>query len=102
MAESRTRLLSLCRTASHVVARATVRSPDLKPELSSNLIKSDQKMEFSGEKKTGNGSVGNRVMVVVDASCEANGALQWALSHSVQSQDTIVLLYVTKQFKGEI
>ncbi|OIT29612.1 PREDICTED: uncharacterized protein LOC109211131 [Nicotiana attenuata] len=38
----------------------------------------------------------NRVMVVVDPSLDANCALQWALSHTVQSQDTIILLYVSK------
>ncbi|XP_052179848.1 uncharacterized protein LOC127793102 [Diospyros lotus] len=37
----------------------------------------------------------NRVMVVADSSHKAKGALQWALSHAVQSQDTIVLLHVT-------
>ncbi|CAN4100364.1 unnamed protein product [Withania somnifera] len=38
----------------------------------------------------------NRVMVVVDPSLDANCALQWALSHTVQCQDTIILLYVNK------
>ncbi|KAF5187943.1 Adenine nucleotide alpha hydrolases-like superfamily protein [Thalictrum thalictroides] len=39
---------------------------------------------------------GKRIMVVVDSSPAAKCALQWTLSHSVQNQDTIVLLYVTK------
>lgn len=39
---------------------------------------------------------GNRVMVIVDSTFEAKAALQWALSHSVQTQDTIILLHVTK------
>lgn len=44
---------------------------------------------------------GNRVMVVVDSSLEAKGALEWALSHTVQSQDdTIVLLHVAKPYRG--
>ncbi|XP_070006308.1 uncharacterized protein [Nicotiana sylvestris] len=43
-----------------------------------------------------NNNNNNRVMVVVDPSLDANCALQWALSHTVQSQDTIILLYVTK------
>ncbi|CAI9111703.1 OLC1v1011991C1 [Oldenlandia corymbosa var. corymbosa] len=38
----------------------------------------------------------NRVMVVVDSSLQAKSALQWALSHTVQPQDTIVLLHVSK------
>lgn len=41
----------------------------------------------------------NRVMVVVDSSFEAKGALQWALSHTVQNQDTIILLHVSKPSK---
>lgn len=37
---------------------------------------------------------GNRVMVVVDSSIEAKAALHWALSHTIQSQDTVILLHV--------
>ncbi|XP_030455356.1 uncharacterized protein LOC115676544 [Syzygium oleosum] len=48
------------------------------------------------------GGCGNRVMVVVDSSLEAKGALEWALSHTIQSQDdTIVLLCVAKPYEGE-
>ncbi|KAK7388842.1 hypothetical protein VNO78_23669 [Psophocarpus tetragonolobus] len=39
---------------------------------------------------------GNKIMVVVDSSFEAKGALQWALSHTVQSLDTVVLLHVAR------
>ncbi|KAF2298932.1 hypothetical protein GH714_029217 [Hevea brasiliensis] len=35
-------------------------------------------------------------MIVVDSSFEAKGALQWALSHTVQSQDLLILLHVAK------
>lgn len=50
---------------------------------------------------TSGGGGGNRVMVVVDSSLEAKGALEWALSHTVQSQDdTIVLLSVSKPYEG--
>lgn len=49
------------------------------------------------------GYVGRRVMVAVDSSAEAKCALQWALSHSVQSSDTVVLLDVAKPSKhGDI
>ncbi|OWM65209.1 uncharacterized protein LOC116215039 [Punica granatum] len=42
---------------------------------------------------------GNRVMVVVDSSLDSEGALEWALTHTVQShQDCIVLLHVIKPF----
>ncbi|KAI3870667.1 hypothetical protein MKX03_000627 [Papaver bracteatum] len=40
--------------------------------------------------------IGRRIMIVVDSSLEAKGAIQWALSHTIQNQDTLVLLYVTK------
>lgn len=39
---------------------------------------------------------GNKIMVVVDSSLEAKGALDWVLSHTVQTQDTLVLLHVSK------
>ncbi|CDP22093.1 unnamed protein product [Coffea canephora] len=35
-------------------------------------------------------------MIVVDSSPEAKNAIQWALTHTVQSQDLVILLYVTK------
>ncbi|KAJ0614981.1 putative rossmann-like alpha/beta/alpha sandwich protein [Helianthus annuus] len=38
--------------------------------------------------------LGNKVMVVVDSSNESKGALQWALDHTVQNQDTMILLHV--------
>ncbi|RZC74695.1 hypothetical protein C5167_050179 [Papaver somniferum] len=40
--------------------------------------------------------VGRRIMIVVDSSLEAKGAIQWALSHTIQNHDTIILLHVTK------
>ncbi|EXB89121.1 hypothetical protein L484_016682 [Morus notabilis] len=44
---------------------------------------------------------GNKIMIVVDSSLEAEGALEWALSHTVQSQDTVVLLHVSKPAKQD-
>ncbi|KAK8522817.1 hypothetical protein V6N12_056512 [Hibiscus sabdariffa] len=43
--------------------------------------------------------LGRKIMIVVDSTVESKGALQWALSHTVQCHDTIVLLYVTKPSK---
>ncbi|XP_062115019.1 uncharacterized protein LOC133829128 [Humulus lupulus] len=45
---------------------------------------------------------GNKIMIVVDSSLEAKGALDWALSHTVQSQDTVVLFHVTKPSKQDL
>jgi hypothetical protein len=60
--------------------------------------------DFSAEservKAGGSENIGNKIMVVVDSSLEAKGALEWALTHAVQSQDNIILLHVAKQ--GEI
>ncbi|KAJ1294621.1 hypothetical protein BS78_01G159300 [Paspalum vaginatum] len=41
-------------------------------------------------------AAGRRVMVVADGRGEAAGALQWALSQAVRSNDTLVLLTVVK------
>ncbi|XP_062209331.1 uncharacterized protein LOC133911147 [Phragmites australis] len=50
-------------------------------------------VEVGSGKKDG---AGRRVMVVVDGRTEAAGALQWALSQAVRSNDTVVLLAVVK------
>lgn len=51
---------------------------------------------FGGKNGLGNG---RKIMIVVDSSFEAEGALQWALSNTVQNQDQIVLLHLTKPSK---
>ncbi|KAE8023110.1 hypothetical protein FH972_008854 [Carpinus fangiana] len=43
--------------------------------------------------------ISRKIVIVVDSSLEAKGALQWALSHTVQNQDTVILLCVTKPSK---
>lgn len=65
-------------------------------EMSFNSVESRPDSESIGD----NNNNSNRVMVVVDPSLDANCALQWALSHTVKSQDTIILLYVSKISKG--
>ncbi|KAG7629859.1 UspA [Arabidopsis suecica] len=42
---------------------------------------------------------GNRVMVVVDKVIASTGALEWALKHTLQSQDYLFLLYFSKPFR---
>ncbi|KAL9326336.1 hypothetical protein ACSQ67_006981 [Phaseolus vulgaris] len=65
---------------------------------SSASIKYANRTEFSGNAgHHSNGAEGgNKIMVVVDSSFEAKGALDWALSHTVQTQDTLVLVHVTR------
>lgn len=73
--------------------------------MSSNPVETDQNVEFLGggnaeafeyvgNESSGSERYGNKVMVVVDSSLDAKGALEWALSHTVQCRDTIVLLHV--------
>lgn len=56
---------------------------------SKNSTEMSQDGELEAEKLCG-----NRVMVVIDSSIEAKAALHWALSHTVQSRDTVILLHV--------
>lgn len=73
----------------------------------SDFVKNVQKKELLGSvsgdenfsSKKGLSENGNRVMVVVDWSDEAKGALEWTLSHALQSHGTIVLVHVLKSFK---
>ncbi|KAB5524829.1 hypothetical protein DKX38_022578 [Salix brachista] len=101
MAPSRRRLPKFC--VGRSMARVGIRSPSRRSKPTSNSAEGDSKMEFLGggtESFCGVGfGNGNKVMVVVDTSPEAMGALEWALSHTVQNQDTIVLLYAAKPSK---
>ena len=86
-----------------------VRSPPIQQKFQVNSVNKadhDQKIEGPNgnveEDKTENGAkpssgIGRKIMIVVDSSFEAKGALQWALSHTVQSQDQLLLIHVTKQ-----
>ncbi|GAA0166214.1 hypothetical protein LIER_40145 [Lithospermum erythrorhizon] len=92
---------------SRAVARVRrVPSPSHHYRKTNSLIRPHENTEFSSkEGEIGfsyNRNNGNRVMVVVDSSVEAKGALQWALSHTVQAEDTIVLLHVIKPMKSGI
>ncbi|KAL3529641.1 hypothetical protein ACH5RR_008963 [Cinchona calisaya] len=84
----------LCSPSKHYKKTESFFKHDDKSEFSSQ---SSSDMSFNGQvSKLESDSTGNRVMVVVDSRIEAKGALQWALSHTVQSQDTIILLHVAK------
>ncbi|CAN4086227.1 unnamed protein product [Withania somnifera] len=108
MMRVRVKLPGFCMNRTAVPVRAR-NSPSQLYKKTLDLIKSDDNMsEFSSknsieinyntdESKTDSeNGVNNRVMVVVDTSLEAKNALQWALTHTVQNQDTIVLLSVIK------
>ncbi|PWA86180.1 Rossmann-like alpha/beta/alpha sandwich fold [Artemisia annua] len=89
-----------------------VRSPSmqLKGNVDSSTKIDEQKTEDSSrscnEKETKSEDVtkveaqvkiiARKVMIVVDSSVEAKNALLWALTHTVQSNDILVLLYFKK------
>lgn len=70
-----------------------------KKELLGSVVSGEE--EFSSDSSKGSSANGNRVMVVVDWSVEAEGALEWTLSHAVRSHDTIVLVHVLKSLKPQ-
>ncbi|XP_062149946.1 universal stress protein PHOS32-like [Alnus glutinosa] len=79
---------------------ARVRSPPhSKPHDNISSTKTDNKTQNPGEEKVPVLVISRKIMIVVDSSLEAKGALQWALSHTVQTQDTVILLCVTKPSK---
>lgn len=101
-----------CFGLGRAAARVRVRSSPSQSKSSSASIKVDRRFDFHGKCKEKFGvdkattetdsATGNRIMVVADPSFEAKGALQWALSHTVQNDDTIILVHVTKPFiQGE-
>ncbi|KAM5570984.1 hypothetical protein ABKV19_011553 [Rosa sericea] len=70
--------------------------------LKTDQFLSNSSDDFGAEIRVKNGDgIGNKIMVVVDSSLEAKGALEWALSHTVQTQDTIVLLHVAQPCKQD-
>ncbi|PIM99512.1 hypothetical protein CDL12_27993 [Handroanthus impetiginosus] len=94
----------LCMSRAAARVRVCVRSPAQQYKKGASFIKGEEKSDLSNETNglSSNNYLpasesGNRVMVVVDSSPEAIQALEWALSHTVQSQDTIVLLRVAKK-----
>ncbi|XP_010936432.1 uncharacterized protein [Elaeis guineensis] len=95
MGRTSTRLTSFCLNHGATPIRR-VRSPPI--EACEPLEPSAIVEECSGVTKK-DVEVGRRIMVVVDSSLEAKTALQWTLSHSVQSNDTIVLLDIVKPSK---
>lgn len=93
---------------SWVSSRIRVRSPSFRSKSCRSNKEDDQKTNFTGigignDAETDHGGSGNKIMVVVDSSLETKGALEWALSHTVQTQDTLFLLHVIKPSRsGEL
>ncbi|XP_057791789.1 uncharacterized protein LOC131008779 [Salvia miltiorrhiza] len=91
----------MSRAATRIRARVRVRSPSQQYKKTASFIKAQDKSdgvsEFSFNSCLPESESGNRVMIVVDSGPEARVALEWALSHTVQSHDTIVLLHVARK-----
>lgn len=98
MAKISTKLPGFC--LNRIRPHARVRSPpQSKPHDNISSTKTDNKTQNPGEEKLPVLVISRKIMIVVDSSLEAKGALQWALSHTVQTQDTVILLCVTKPSK---
>ncbi|PIN03149.1 hypothetical protein CDL12_24330 [Handroanthus impetiginosus] len=77
-----------------------VRSPPIqaKNQENSSFVDVEKGGSESGSERS-EAICGRKIMIVVDTSVEAKNAVQWALSHTVQNQDIVVLLHVTKPSK---
>ncbi|KAK8508037.1 hypothetical protein V6N13_055495 [Hibiscus sabdariffa] len=105
MGRTGTRLPSFC--LNRIRPHVRVRSPPIQAKANVNCAAPatiDHKHGVCGkveeESKPGF-LLGRKIVVVVDSTVEAKGALQWALSHTVQCHDTVVLLHVTKPSKQD-
>ncbi|OIW18532.1 hypothetical protein TanjilG_13284 [Lupinus angustifolius] len=100
------RLHSLCISIGHVTphVRACSSSSLRTKSSSSDSIKYANITEYSSHDSSSrldnsdkeSAENGNKVMVVVDSTFEGKGALEWALSHTVQTHDTVILVHVTR------
>ncbi|XP_010523500.2 PREDICTED: universal stress protein PHOS32-like [Tarenaya hassleriana] len=61
-----------------------------------DVIKPTSPESSKEESKNGTDQSGRKVMLVVDATSQSKNALQWALIHCVQDEDSIILLHVIK------
>ncbi|XP_072988220.1 uncharacterized protein [Typha latifolia] len=100
MGRTSTRLTGFCR--SRVATRVRARSQRIDSKSRPAMV--DTKSFSNVGKASSNATkqvaaVGRKIMIVAESRPEAKGALQWALSHAVQSNDTVVLLNVVKPAK---
>ncbi|XP_050236157.1 universal stress protein PHOS32 isoform X2 [Mercurialis annua] len=113
MGKTGTRLPSFC--LNRIKPHARVRSPPVhqqsKPNNANSAAKNDEQKSkeinnsaasenklstvVEEENNTDIGAIKRKIMIVVDSSFEAKAALLWALSHTVQTNDLLILLHVT-------
>ncbi|CAL0318177.1 unnamed protein product [Lupinus luteus] len=105
MGKRGTRLPGFC--LNRIRPHVRMRSPPIQAKLDTSVTKTDHKIENpcsacedkSDEEVKHGFVVGRKIMIVVDSSIEAKSAVQWALTHTVQNQDVIILLHVTRPSK---
>ncbi|KAE9595685.1 hypothetical protein Lal_00030803 [Lupinus albus] len=105
MGKRGTRLSGFC--LNRIRPHARVHLPPVQAKFEKSATAIDQKIEnpcSACEEKSDEGVkpgflIGRKIMIVVDSSLEAKSAVQWALTHTVQNHDVIILLHVTKPSK---
>ncbi|KAH0457835.1 hypothetical protein IEQ34_013150 [Dendrobium chrysotoxum] len=93
------RSISSSKLPSFRLSRGAPRSPTMKSTPISSTVEAADDIEDNSSVDADGGKqqvLGRKIMIVVDSSRESKVALQWALSHTAQSQDTILLLNVVK------
>ncbi|KAH6832142.1 hypothetical protein C2S53_007702 [Perilla frutescens var. hirtella] len=71
--------------------------PSIKSENQEKHSKEGRKDDSGG----GASISGRKIMIVADSTVEAKNAVQWAFSYTVQNQDMVTLLHVTKPSKRD-
>ncbi|KAH7660625.1 Adenine nucleotide alpha hydrolases-like protein [Dioscorea alata] len=102
MGRTSPRLPSFC--LNRVATRVRVRSPPIETKpisLIEHESSSNADSVHDEKQSTMAFGSGRRIMIVVDSSQEAKTALQWALTHAVQNNDTVVLFDVAKPSKHQ-
>ncbi|OIS95893.1 PREDICTED: uncharacterized protein LOC109235327 [Nicotiana attenuata] len=109
MGRTGARMPSFC--LNRIRPHVQIRSPPIQAKNNENLAKKvecddheekkDTSSAMAEEKNTGDIAkstpiIGRKIMIVIDSNLESKNALQWALTHTVQSHDLLVLLYFTK------
>lgn len=86
-----------CPVQSKNHADSTSTNADEEEKHNSGKVEKDSSGEVA---KTG-AIFGRKILIVVDSSLEAKNAVQWALTHTVQDKDLVILLYVIKPSKQD-
>lgn len=92
-----TKFPNLCLNRIRPLAR--VRSPPNADQEKRDAFAGGAKDDCGGDCKKMGALSGRKIMIVVDSSFVAKNAVQWALTHTVQNQDLLILLCVIKPSK---